>query len=177
MKIVKQFAIHKCGHEKNRVSGSQCLKSMVKKRNENRYIIATQDRELQAHLRNIPGVPVMYLHQIAPVLEQPSEESLKTAKFNIESRFGVSKVQGTALSKLKEKSGIIDDKDDKPKRKKKKSGPNPLSCLKKKKKGNPSNNNNSSNNNGVVKKQTEKPHRKRVKIPKHVKEELLKNVK
>ncbi|GLV45700.1 uncharacterized protein CBL_02720 [Carabus blaptoides fortunei] len=155
MKIVKQFAVHKCGHEKSR------------------------DRELQAHLRNIPGVPVMYLHQIAPVLEQPSEESVKTAKSNIDSRFGVSQVQGTVLSKLKQQSGIAEDKDDKPKRKKKKTGPNPLSCLKKKKKGNASNitrsNNSNNNTNGVVKNQTEK--RRRLRVPKHVKEELLKNVK
>lgn len=41
--IMKKFALHKCGH-KEPISGSACFKSMIK---SNRYIIATQDRELQ----------------------------------------------------------------------------------------------------------------------------------
>lgn len=172
-KILKQFPVHKCGHEKNRVTGAECLKSMIKNCKNARYVIATQDRDLQKILRNIPGIPIMYLHQVAPILEQPSEESLKIAKANTENRLGVSSFQEKILAKLKENSGIVEDTD-KPKRKKKKKGANPLSCLKKKRKSN--------SDNKVVKKgigtigakETEdKVRRKRIKLPKHVKEELL----
>lgn len=31
--IVKQFLVHKCGHEKKTVSGLACIKSMVRARN------------------------------------------------------------------------------------------------------------------------------------------------
>ena len=45
-----------------------------------RYIIATQDKELQAVARRIPGTPLLYLHQKAPTLEQPSAASSRMAR-------------------------------------------------------------------------------------------------
>jgi len=47
-----------------------------------RYIIATQDKELQAVARRIPGTPLLYLHQKAPTLEQPSAASSRMARIN-----------------------------------------------------------------------------------------------
>lgn len=37
MQIVKQYPIHKCGHEKNSISGTKCLESMIEKNNLFRY--------------------------------------------------------------------------------------------------------------------------------------------
>lgn len=53
----------------------------------NRYVIATQDRELQDYLRKKPGQPIMYLHKKTPVLEQPSELSRKTVEFKLNESF------------------------------------------------------------------------------------------
>ena len=39
LQIIKQFPLHKCGHQKNSVSGSKCLKSMVGNDNAARYFI------------------------------------------------------------------------------------------------------------------------------------------
>lgn len=39
MQIVKQYAVHKCGHEKKPASGLQCLQSMIGKNNSSRYIL------------------------------------------------------------------------------------------------------------------------------------------
>lgn len=39
--IVKQYAVHRCGHEKKSISGSKCLRSMIGKDNSARYIIQT----------------------------------------------------------------------------------------------------------------------------------------
>lgn len=39
VQIVKQYAIHKCGHEKKPTSGNKCLKSMIGKDNGSRYMI------------------------------------------------------------------------------------------------------------------------------------------
>lgn len=168
MLIVKKFAIHKCSHDKTPVSGSQCLKSMVGKKNSSRYIIATQDRDLQTHLRTIPAVPILYLHQTTPCLEQPSEISLKTAKNKTDNLFGVNEYENNKIKALKEQSGIQESLD-KPKKKKKKGGPNPLSCKRRKQK--------SETAGRVVKTEVEKPKRKKIRIPQHVKEELLKTAK
>lgn len=37
--IVKQYAIHRCGHEKKPISGSKCLLSMIGKDNSSRYTL------------------------------------------------------------------------------------------------------------------------------------------
>ena len=34
--IIKQFPVHKCGHEKKSISGSKCLRSMVGNDNASR---------------------------------------------------------------------------------------------------------------------------------------------
>jgi len=106
--IIKQFATHRCGHNDKPVPGSVCLESMLGVNNPNRYaykmvlmckncwkwskilrtlhyfryIIATQDKELQAVARRIPGTPLLYLHQKAPTLEQPSAASSRMARIN-----------------------------------------------------------------------------------------------
>lgn len=161
--ILKKYVVHKCGHEGKPILGSQCLLSMLGKKNENHYIIATQDRDLQDKVRKRVGVPLLYLHSKTPILEQPSELSVKAVK---EKLSNLSEIEKTALEELKLKDGIVSNAE-KPKKKKKK-GPNPLSCKKKQK----------SNLKTINKKEsrpeTEKKKRKRIKIPRHVKEELLK---
>lgn len=39
MQIVKQYAVHKCGHERKPTSGLKCLQSMIGKDNSSRYIM------------------------------------------------------------------------------------------------------------------------------------------
>lgn len=131
--IVKQYAIHRCGHEKKPMSGSNCLLSMIGKDNSSRYIIATQDRELQDKLRQIPGVPLTYLHGKTPTLESPSDTSRKFAEV-IQKDLGMTIWQKENVKILQKQAGIMQEKDGKLKKRKKKGGPNPLSCLKKKKK-------------------------------------------
>ena len=35
LNICKHFAVHKCGHEKNPIAASKCLKSMIYQENKN----------------------------------------------------------------------------------------------------------------------------------------------
>lgn len=100
--ILKQYGIHKCGHEGKPIPGSDCLLSMISKNNSKHYIIATQDRDLQTKLRNIPGVPLLYLHNKAPVLDPPSDVSCKVAKLNMNKKYGVPESEKNVLKKLKE---------------------------------------------------------------------------
>ncbi|XP_033219435.1 rRNA-processing protein UTP23 homolog [Belonocnema kinseyi] len=161
LQIIKKFPLHKCGHEKNAVSGSKCLKSMVGNDNASRYIIATQDREFQDRVRKIPGIPLLYLHEKAPTLERPSEASCKRAE---ELRNGAitNNLQVQTIKILKEKSGLAET-EIKIKKKRKRGGPNPLSCKKKQKKNLEIQ---SAKTSGKVRK------RKRIKLPAHVKEAL-----
>ncbi|KAG6802397.1 rRNA-processing protein UTP23 [Apis mellifera caucasica] len=170
MQIVKQYPIHKCGHEKNSISGTKCLESMIEKNNLFRYIIATQDRDLQESLRKIPGVPIIYLHGKAPTLEAPSQASRKYAE-NIRKGLGMTEREKENIKILKEAAGIIEKVEVKF-RKKKKKGPNPLSCLKKKKKTQTNIlKNTNEKNSGKVKKRT------KIKIAAHIKEALVAEIK
>lgn len=46
-----------------------------------RYIIASQDPELRAHVhQQVIGSPILYLHQSAPTLEKPTEKCLVAAQ-------------------------------------------------------------------------------------------------
>ncbi|XP_041979439.1 rRNA-processing protein UTP23 homolog [Aricia agestis] len=137
--ILKQFGIHECNH-KDPVSGSQCILSMVGKKNENHYILATQDRDLQEKLRLKPGIPLLYLHNKSPTLEKPSKASYNKAGLSMESNkyMFISETQNEALKNIKKAMGVEEKLEEQKiivKRKKPKN-PNPLSCKKKKKKSN-----------------------------------------
>ncbi|XP_070170282.1 rRNA-processing protein UTP23 homolog [Polyergus mexicanus] len=167
--IVKQYAVHKCGHEKKSISGSKCLLSMIGKNNSSRYIIATQDRELQDKLRLISGVPLIYLHGKTPTLESPSEASRKCAEV-IQKDLGMTTWQKENIKVLQEQAGIIQQKDDKLKKRRKMGGPNPLSCLKKKKKPEIIISSKNGTKSGKIRK-------RKIKIASHIKEALITELK
>ncbi|XP_075991863.1 rRNA-processing protein UTP23 homolog [Anticarsia gemmatalis] len=164
--ILKQFGIHECGH-KEPIAGSSCILSMIGKRNDKHYILATQDRDLQDKLREKAGVPLLYLHNKSPTLEKPSKISYSKAGQSLEGVF-ITETQNEALQSMKKVLGL-EEKVEEPKipiKKKKPHNPNPLSCKKKKKK--PVNNKvqKESVSEGKVRK------RKKKKLPQHLKEQL-----
>lgn len=153
---LKKIQLNKCGHEKNPISGSECIKAMIK---DNRYVIATQDRDLQDWIRNQVGIGLLYLHNIVPILEDPSPATRKFIARKSKKSANVTAFEGEQLKQIKKKEGLIkENKEMKMRRKKKKGGPNPLSCKKKKPK---SDNLNSIKNKAIDK--TKK--QKKVKIP------------
>ncbi|KAG6452954.1 hypothetical protein O3G_MSEX007907 [Manduca sexta] len=166
--ILKQFGIHECGH-KEPISGSNCILSMIGKRNDKHYILASQDRDLQEKFRQKAGVPLLYLHSKAPTLEKPSKLSYEKAGRTLEANefMFISETQNEALKTMKKALGV-EEKEVETKqvvKKKKPHNPNPLSCKKKKKKPGqiPKKENVGE---GKVRK------RKKNKLPKHVKEQL-----
>lgn len=179
MKIVKQFGIHKCGHEKAPIGASDCLLSMVGKSNRDRYVIdyiaililavplftfqnnlryviATQDRDLQEKIREKPGVPLLYLHRKAPCLERPSQTSRDKATENATGSFKVQTREELVIKKLKENVGLSENNNEQKRKRRKKKGPNPLSCKKKQKKN--------ENAQGIKKRS-----RNRIRLPKQMK--------
>lgn len=139
-----------------------------------RYIIATQDRDLQESVRKVPGVPLFYLHQKVPTLEPPSPASQKKA-LEYRTTVGMNAQQAETIVLLKKRSGIAVEEAEKSvgKKKRKKKGPNPLSCKKKKKTLNSAHQTkDSEDKNGEKTSGGKIGKRKKIKIPKHVKEAL-----
>lgn len=163
-KLLKDFKVHVCGHEKSPIPGSKCLKSISSK---SRYIIATQDRDLQDWIRTRSGIPLVYFHQVAPILDAPSDASMKKVEKVTGQVLEVTKMQENRLNFYKKKEGLLveESKDTMQKKRKMKGGPNPLSCKKKKKRQD-------EKSPGTKTGKVEKT-RKRTKVPKHVKELLL----
>lgn len=128
--IVKQFPVQVCGHEGRPVPASSCIKSLLKKENPMKFIIASQDNELKNHIHEcVPGTPVLYLHGSAPTLEKPTEKSQAEA---MNTHSSITTYEQKTLHSLKRK--LIGEEQVEPERKKKKKkNPNPLSCKKSKK--------------------------------------------
>ncbi|KAK4327921.1 hypothetical protein Pmani_001634 [Petrolisthes manimaculis] len=129
--IVKQFAVHTCGHEGNPRPASTCIRTMLRHKNPAKYIVATQDDELRDYIhQKVTGTPVLYLHTSAPTLEKPSEKTNKAAK---EGTTTMSTYEASTLQDLKRKHLGEVEQEPPVKKKKKSKNPNPLSCLKSKK--------------------------------------------
>lgn len=126
---LKSVQLNKCGHERNPISGAECIKALTK---ENRYIIATQDRDLQEWIRCQVGIALLYLHSVVPTLEEPSEVTRRFVDRKLKKSIQVSSFEGEQLKLLKKKEGLVKESKIHKIKRKKKGGPNPLSCKKKK---------------------------------------------
>ncbi|KAL0848831.1 hypothetical protein ABMA28_013252 [Loxostege sticticalis] len=171
--ILKQFGLHECGH-KEPITGSNCILTMIGKKNEKHYILASQDRDLQDKFRTKAGVPLLYLHNKSPTLEKPSRASYDKAGQTLESTtVFISESQNEMLKNMKKALGVEEKVEEVkvPIKKKKPHNPNPLSCKKKKKKTNVRNE--IKKPEGVSEGKVRK--RKKKKVPKHLKEQI-KNV-
>uniref|UniRef100_A0A1B0FIP5 rRNA-processing protein UTP23 homolog n=1 Tax=Glossina morsitans morsitans TaxID=37546 RepID=A0A1B0FIP5_GLOMM len=159
--IVKKFLVHKCGHEGNPIAASECIKQMTK---DSRYIVASQDKALQTSLRKVPGRCLLYLHKATPTLETPSQASKKWVQKKLKN---ILTIDIEKIENLKSQNGI-NVTEEKPKSKRRSpKNPNPLSCKKSKKQ--------SVNNIQTLANSSKPPmraKRKRIKLPRHVKEIL-----
>lgn len=155
---LKSFQLNKCGHERNPISGADCIQSLTK---DNRYIIASQDRDLQEWIRRQIGIALLYLHNVVPTLEEPSEASRKFVDERSRKSVLVTNFESEQLKLMKKMQGLIKEPKvvKKLKKQKKKGGPNPLSVKKKK----------VDNLKGVKEKTIDKnKHRKKFKVSKKV---------
>jgi len=166
-----------------------------------RYIVATQDKSLQNILYHIPAVPVMQFNGLSIILKTPSPSSIEHANQRKQSRyelvysyskilklvpvfvcflifnyyllifrFNLTEHENNVLTNMKSSipTELISSNElkDYPGIFKRAKGPNPLSCKPKQKKN---------NEDSLPKVDNKiKRKRKRIKIPKHVKEELKK---
>jgi U3 small nucleolar RNA-associated protein 23 len=125
--LAKSFERRRCGHIPNALSSDDCLTSCINISGENkhRYVLATQDEQLRGEMRQVPGVPMVYIRRAVMIMEPPSPATLERREVHEREKLG-----GLEGSKRKRDGG-----DDEGRVKKKKKGskePNPLSVKKKK---------------------------------------------
>ena len=95
------------------------------------YQLFVQDPDLSAAVNKTPGIPLLYVHFNAIILEKPSQASLTAAASANSCKINPSDLEKSTLTKLKGESDSINDK--RKKKRKGPKGPNPLSVKKKKK--------------------------------------------
>ncbi|GFO18947.1 rRNA-processing protein utp23 homolog [Plakobranchus ocellatus] len=168
-KVLSQYDIIDCPHSWFKGS-TKCLQKIVLKE-KGKIILATQDEELASSVRE-HSVPLLHISHNSINLEPPSNTTKDHAMDKTSQKLTLSKKQEVTIAKMKQEMGLPDNVEKKKKRKKK--GVNPLSCKKKK-------NKDASVLNGVanggiakVSKKSRKK-KKKVKVPLHVKEALLKS--
>lgn len=163
--FAKGFERRKCNH-KAVIDPSDCIELIVNINGENkhRYVVASQDLKLRKKLRQIPGVPLIYMNRSVMVMEPLSDSS---KKFNekierLKLTAGLNSKDAGKLDEKKENDDNNNNKeeagDDEQKKSKKRKGPkepNPLSVKKKKKV------NNDNNNNDSQQEKQKKPNRRR----------------
>ncbi|EOD49005.1 putative rrna-processing protein utp23 protein [Neofusicoccum parvum UCRNP2] len=69
------FERRRCGHHTldEPLSTLDCVRSVLdpkdSKTNKHRYVVATQDQKVRAYLRQIPGVPLIYINRSVMIME------------------------------------------------------------------------------------------------------------
>ena len=163
----KTFERRRCNHHTlpEPLSALECIKSVVDPKdggtNKHRYVVASQDRKIRSEMRNIAGVPLIYINRSVMIMEPMASktEEVREAEERTKVRAGLKPRRGADLDSelpLKRKRSEDDDDDEQNKtgpggaeastsqaegdsvpRKKRKGGPkgpNPLSVKKTKKK-------------------------------------------
>jgi U3 small nucleolar RNA-associated protein 23 len=152
IEVAKQAERRRCGHHEldTPLSELECIQSVLDPKgsgtNKHRYVVATQDRDVRAAMREVAGVPLVYINRSVMVMEPMAGRSadVREAEEKSKVRAGLKSRRGAEVVVSGEKRKADDDGDEEmkdedaapaPKRKKAKgpSGPNPLSVKKSKK--------------------------------------------
>ncbi|EFO18753.1 hypothetical protein LOAG_09740 [Loa loa] len=122
--ICKQFDVELCPHHPVRTA-VECIKHMARRmKRRTMYFFATQDHELTEALKQIPGIPILFIKYNAILIDRPSQATIQEIE--------KPKDQLIEVNELKK---AVFGKEEKPRRKRKgPKGPNPLSVKKKKRK-------------------------------------------
>jgi U3 small nucleolar RNA-associated protein 23 len=146
IEVAKQAERRRCGHHEleEPLSELECISSVLDPKgsgtNKHRYVVATQDREVRAKMREVAGVPLVYINRSVMVMEPMAQHSAEVreaeekgkVRAGLKSRRGAVVVSGETRKVEGEGEEATESA---PKRKKPKgpSGPNPLSVKKPKK--------------------------------------------
>lgn len=145
----KEYERRRCGHHEleEPLSTLECLSSVVDPKgsgsNKHRYVVASNEKEVRAKMRRIPGVPLIYISKSVVLMEPMTSATEEHREREEKSKFKLGlKGQRKPDAGEKRKREDDDEKDDKsiateaqlPKKRRQKGPkqPNPLSMKKKK---------------------------------------------
>ncbi|CCG84215.1 protein of unknown function [Taphrina deformans PYCC 5710] len=101
IRLAKSMERRRCGHVEKPETPFDCVVECVGSRNKNRYIVATQDVRLREKLRNVPGVPLVYINRSVMILEPPSPATTHIKEEREKSKVGLSREEAIVLGKRK----------------------------------------------------------------------------
>lgn len=130
--IAKGYYRIKCGHDRG-IGACACIREQVGNANARKFLVASQDPELQKLLREVPGVPVLRLNGPCPLVEEPSDVSRQRAAEGDAVRLAPAHWEMPKLPELRARGEAAKEAAAAPVKKRKVKGQNPLSCLKSKK--------------------------------------------
>ena len=150
IEVAKQAERRRCGHHEleEPLSELECITSVLDPKgsgtNKHRYVVATQEREVRAKMREVAGVPLVYINRSVMVMEPMAGRSteVREAEEKSKVRAGLKSRRGAEVVSGEKRKADGEEGEEReeatasaPKRKKPKgpSGPNPLSVKKPKK--------------------------------------------
>ncbi|KAG0225410.1 hypothetical protein BGW41_004710 [Actinomortierella wolfii] len=68
----KRLEKRRCPHQ-TAVDEHECIAQIIGDDNKHRYLVGSQSKQLRAKFRQVPGVPLLYIHRSVLILEPPSE--------------------------------------------------------------------------------------------------------
>lgn len=129
----------RCQHSGLGLSAGQCLKSLVGRENEARYVVATQDPDLWSLFGKATNVPILYFQHSVLKMKEPSTAARKAVETENEQRLQLTEHERKAITELKKEEQERQRKIHKERLKSQRDklcikarrpakGPNPLSC-------------------------------------------------
>lgn len=120
----KTFERRRCNHHTlpEPLSALECIKSVVDPKdsgtNKHRYVVASQEQKLRSTMRNIAGVPLIYINRSVMIMEPMAQktEEVRDGEERAKVRAGLKPRRGQAPDEapLKRKRSDDDDKADSP---------------------------------------------------------------
>merc|ERR1712215_641490 len=129
----KCFPVFKCGH-KEAQPANNCILSLLGEKNSQHFIIGSQDNDLRAKIRKVPGVPLLLLHGNCPTLEKPSGMTVDLVEKTSDEKTLLSNHEASRIKEMKKQIFGEEEPKKKKKRKKNLGGKNKKKKKKKKKK-------------------------------------------
>ncbi|KAG5182081.1 Fcf1-domain-containing protein, partial [Tribonema minus] len=134
------FATRSCQtiteHAPGKGSPAEQIEALISSDNPHRYIVASQDEELRAKLRNVAGCPLLYLSKTVLLMEQASGKTKAAFEALERRKTGVTEEETAIVEQLRqeERQKRAAEAAAKPAKRIKRAptAPNPLSCLPKK---------------------------------------------
>lgn len=109
IRSAKTLERRRCGHIEIAKTEMECVLECLGSRNKNRYIVATQDRDLRNTLRQIPGVPLIYINRAVMILEPLSPATITTKQDREANKVGLSAEEAVMLGKRKREPRADED--------------------------------------------------------------------